>query len=81
MRVQVRLSPGLARAAGTPRVAVDLADGATVGDLRARLGAAHPELSAGLDSALAVVRGAQASPARRIEPGDEVALLLPIAGG
>jgi hypothetical protein len=33
MRIDVRLGVGLARLAGGPRLAVDVADGATVGDM------------------------------------------------
>jgi sulfur-carrier protein len=81
MRIDVRLGPGLSRLAGGPRLAVDVADGATVGDLLGRVAEEQPVLAAGLPSALTVVRGTQVGDERVLAEGDEVALLTPVAGG
>jgi molybdopterin converting factor small subunit len=81
VQVQVRLSAPLAQMAGSARLVVDLGDGATVGDLRKRLTTEQPVLSPGLARALAVVRGAHAGADQVLAHGDEVALLLPAAGG
>lgn len=81
MQVQVRLGAGLARVAGTPRMIVELADGATVADLLDCLESSYPTLAAGLPAALPLVAGEHAARAQELAHGDEVALLLPAAGG
>lgn len=81
MQVQVRLGGGLAAAAGTSRLAVELPHDATVETLVDHLGALEPALAAGLGSALPVVRGVHARSGQRLADGDEVALLIPVAGG
>lgn len=81
MTVNVRLSAGLAQAVGRTRLVVTLAEGATVADLVEHLRAEHPALASRLDLALPVVSGRHASPSDRLAPGQEVALLLPVAGG
>ena len=81
VEVRVRLSAPLARVAGAARVAVDVGEGATVADLLERLGREHPGLQGGLASALPVIGGAHAPPGRPLARGEEVALLLPAAGG
>jgi sulfur-carrier protein len=81
MQVQVRLGTGLATAAGTSRLRLELPAGATVATLLDRLRADQPAIAAGLDSALPVVRGVHAGVAQELAEGDEVALLIPVAGG
>ena len=81
MRIDVRLGSGLSRLAGGPRLAVDVAEGATIGDLLHRVAEERPVLAAGLPSALTVVRGSQVGAERVLEEGEEVAVLSPVAGG
>jgi molybdopterin converting factor small subunit len=81
MRIDVRLGSGLARVAGGSRLAVEVADGATVGDLLARVAQERPALAGGLPSALTVVGGTQVGGERVLVEGDEVAVLTPVAGG
>jgi sulfur-carrier protein len=81
MRIDVRLGSGLSRLAGGPRVAVEVADGATVEEVLARLAEERPAISAGLRSALTVVHGTQVDGERVLAEGDEVAVLMPVAGG
>ena len=81
MHVQVRLGAGLATAAGTRRLSVALPEGATVETLLDRLGELEPGIAAGLTSALPVVRGTHAGHEQALSDGDEVALLIPVAGG
>ena len=80
-RIDVRLGSGLSRLAGGPRLAVDVAEGATIGDLLHRVAEERPVLAAGLPSALTVVRGSQVGAERVLEEGEEVAVLSPVAGG
>ena len=79
--VRVRLGAGLARLAASPRLTLDLSDGATVDDLFERLGAAEPGVAPALRSVLPVVAGEQVERSHPLRPGDEVALLLPVSGG
>lgn len=81
MHVQVRLGSGLAAAAGTRRLRVELPQDATVETLLERLGAAEPAIAPALASALTVIRGTHASGGQTLADGDEVALLIPVAGG
>jgi sulfur-carrier protein len=81
VHVQVRLGSGLATAAGTRRLQVALPGEATVGTLLARVGELEPAIASALGSALPVVRGTHASRAQALADGDEVALLIPVAGG
>ncbi len=81
MTVRVRLGAGLARFSAAPFVSVDLEDGATVGDLFARLGDAEPQLAPALRSALPVVAGEHVSRDQPLADRQEVALLLPVSGG
>jgi molybdopterin converting factor small subunit len=81
MQVRVRLGMGLSRLSHAPLLSVELADGATVDDLYARLRDTQPELAAALRSALPVVAGEHVPLDRRLADRDELALLLPVSGG
>jgi molybdopterin synthase sulfur carrier subunit len=81
MHIDVRLGSGLARLAGAPRLVLDVADGATVGDVLVRVADERPALAAGLPSALTVVHGSQVGGDRVLADGDEVAVVAPVAGG
>jgi molybdopterin converting factor small subunit len=77
----VRLGSGLATAAGTRRLRVEVPQEATVDTLIERLRDTQPSLAPALDSALPVLRGTHAGGAEPLAEGDEVALLIPVAGG
>ncbi len=81
VQVQVRLSAGLAAAAGTPRLAVQLAPGAAVADLLAVLPVQCMALRGRLAGVVPVIDGETAGLQRNLKDGEEVALLMPIAGG
>jgi molybdopterin converting factor small subunit len=81
VHVNVRLGSGLATAAGTRRLRVELPQDATVETLLERLRTGEPAIAAGLDSTLPILRGTHASGAEPLTDGDEVALLIPVAGG
>ena len=81
MRIDIRLGTGLSRLAGGPRLAVDVADGATVGEVLVRVAEERPAIAAGLPSALTVVRGTQVGGDRVLAEGDEVAVITPVSGG
>jgi molybdopterin converting factor small subunit len=81
MRVRVRLGAGLSRFADAPLLSIDLAEGASVDDLLETLGTEQPALAPALRSALPVLAGSHVEREQRLSAGDEVALLIPVAGG
>ena len=81
MQIRVRLGAGLSRFSGSPLLALELPDGGSVEDLYAAIGERYPELAPALASALPVVAGMHVERATALRPGDEVALLIPVAGG
>jgi molybdopterin converting factor small subunit len=81
MRVRVRLGAGLSRFADAPVLSIDLAEGASVDDLLETLGTEQPALAPALRSALPVLAGTHVEREQRLSAGDEVALLIPVAGG
>jgi molybdopterin converting factor small subunit len=81
MQVRVRLGSGLARLAPSPLLSLELDEGATVADACRRLASEQPELAGALNAALPVVAGEHAERERPLRPGDELALLTPVAGG
>jgi molybdopterin converting factor small subunit len=60
---------------------LELPNGATVGDVYDRLATTTPELGPALESAPPVVEGEHVERERELSPGQEVALLTPVAGG
>jgi molybdopterin converting factor small subunit len=81
MIVRIRLGSNLARFAPAPMLKLELPAGATVEDVYAGLAGTAPELGPALASALPVVGGAHVERSRALSPGEEVALLTPVAGG
>lgn len=81
MDVMVRLGAGLAPVGGVSRLRTVLPENATVDLLVSRLRDLEPSLASGLESALPVVGGVHVLPTYRLADGDEVALLIPVAGG
>jgi molybdopterin converting factor small subunit len=81
MQVRVRLGAGLSRLSTAPALTLELEDGATVGDLLARLRTSEPELAPALRSALLVIGGVHAERRQLLEDRQEIALLLPASGG
>ena len=81
MRVKIRLSGELATLAGRHRFSMAVADGATVGDLVDLLRLEHPESVSRLDTAVPIISGRHVTQAEPLADGQEVAFLLPIAGG
>lgn len=77
--MNVLLFASYAEALGAPSVGVTLDDGATVGDLLAAVG--KMAAGAGLPPAAVAVNSEYASRSLRLAPGDEVAIIPPVAGG
>ena len=76
MKVDVRLFAALRERAGSARVAIELVDGATVGDV-------WPLLALGEEppGMLYAVNRAYADRAEELSEGDEVAVIPPVSGG
>jgi molybdopterin converting factor small subunit len=81
MQVDVRLSGQLATLAGRPRLQVQLAEGALVSDLISLLHHEYAALDPLLNNAVPVISGQHVSFTEPLRAGQEVALLLPVAGG
>jgi molybdopterin converting factor small subunit len=81
MQVTVRLSGELAAQAGRPRFNLTLVDGATVGDLTDLLRQEYLASAPLIDTAVPIIAGRHVTQAEPLQPGQEVAFLLPIAGG
>ena len=81
MTVRVRLGAGLARLSAAPLKTVEVAEGATVAHLFARLADDEPELAPALRSVLPVGAGEHVTRDQILADRQEVALLLPVSGG
>ncbi|HUQ41697.1 MAG TPA: MoaD family protein [Candidatus Limnocylindrales bacterium] len=80
MRVQIRLFASYREAAGTGRLDIDLANGATVRDAIAELARRHAKIAGGHDVLVARNRE-YVTVDEPLADGDEVALIPPVSGG
>ncbi|MEZ4620354.1 MAG: hypothetical protein R2867_33285 [Caldilineaceae bacterium] len=81
MKVNIRLSAGLAYAAGQTRLTLTVPEGASVEIAVAALIAQQPTLQGRLQRALPMVGGRHVDPMAQLSDGAELLLLLPAAGG
>ena len=81
MIVRIRLGSSLARFAPGPLLKLELPDGATIEDVYDSLAGATPDLAPALASALPVLGGEHVERSRVLTGGQEIALLIPVAGG
>ncbi len=81
MTIRVRLFARARDLAGADVVTVELPTGATIADLRARLGEMYPNLGPLLPRSAVAVNEEFAEGNVVILPGAEVALLPPVSGG
>jgi MoaE-MoaD fusion protein len=81
MQLEVRLFGGLTEKVGASRVTVELAEPATVADVRGAVAEQHPTLAGLLARISVAVDLAVADDAAPVGPTSEVALLPPVAGG
>ncbi len=81
MKIQLLLFGSVREAAGTSRLEVELADGATVADLRGWLAERNEAVEKLGDRLAASINTELAQPGDVLEDGDEVAFLPPVAGG
>lgn len=81
MTVHIRFSAPLARVIGAPRLTLALDEGATLVALRDRLCHLYPDLAPRLPRAVAIIDGRTAPPDTLLQEGEQIAFLLPVAGG
>jgi len=81
VRIAVLFFAALREAAGSSRLEIDLPEGATLDDLRARLAGDRPALAEPLARFPALVEGRVRPAAAPLHDGDEVAWIPPVAGG
>lgn len=81
MLIRVRLGAGLSLPAGNSRLSVSLSENATVADLLDHLRAEYPALIPKINVALPLVSGRPVALSHCLSEAQEVALLLPAAGG
>lgn len=81
IHINIRLSAGLAQAIGQARLVVTLPEGATVHDAMAQLVAQYPALTNKVGHVLPFAGGQQVVGSASLIAGQELALLLPAAGG
>ena len=81
MKYQVKLFAAARQFAGVEQVEVEIAEPATVGQLRAALAAEHPPLAPLMLSSLIAVNAEYASESDRLYNGAEIALIPPVSGG
>lgn len=79
--VRIRFGAALRPFSGTAYETIAVPPRGTVGDVLAEVGRIHPGLLSALPSVLPVIGGAQRPPGWPVNQGDEVAILVPIAGG
>jgi molybdopterin converting factor small subunit len=81
VRVRVKLFALAKDLAGSDHLELDLADGATVGDVRAALGAACPDLMPLLPQVLIAVDAQYSEESQPVAPANEIACIPPVSGG
>ena len=81
MKVRVRLFAMARQAAGRDGIELEVAEGATIGQLRLQLGAQVPQLSGLLSQTMFALGTRYASDETVIPPGADVACIPPVSGG
>jgi molybdopterin synthase catalytic subunit/molybdopterin synthase sulfur carrier subunit len=81
LNINVRINGELARDLGTARLQVAVAEPATLADLLEQLRQQYPRSRPKLESAIPFSVGQHLPPTASLADGQEVALLMPVAGG
>jgi molybdopterin synthase catalytic subunit len=81
MKATVKYFATLRDRAGTKEEAIELAEGATVRELKAAIETAHPDITPSLPTSIVAVNREYASDEQILSDGDEVALFPPVSGG
>jgi molybdopterin synthase catalytic subunit len=81
VKVEVKLFASLRQEAGWAVQSVELAEGATLGELMVHLEKLHPEVRLANRPVYAAVNQRYAQPEEQLAAGDVVALFPPVSGG
>lgn len=81
MEILVRVNGPLAHSIGRSRLHLTLPAGSTLADLVSRLKELYPQAALPLSRAVFFISGQHCSAQTILDPGQEVSLLMPIAGG
>lgn len=81
MKVEVKLFAVARQVAGAEVVTLDVAEEATVADVRAALAQQHPALAANLRHMLLAVDTEYATDATPVSARSEIAVIPPVSGG
>jgi molybdopterin converting factor small subunit len=81
MQISVRLNAALAQMTASPRLQVSVEDGATVADVLHALAMTYPGLGTRLERAVPVIGGVQVRRDAAVSAEQELAFLMPVAGG
>jgi molybdopterin synthase catalytic subunit len=81
MQVRLRFFAAAREAMGQTAMTLEVPEGSTVGDVRARLRAAHPAFAALPPDMMVSVNLEYRTPEYRLSDGDEVAFIPPVSGG
>ncbi len=81
MMLRVRMFARARDLAGTDLADVEIADGATVGELRTALARRYPRLASLLERSALAVNAEFAEAQQTLSATDEIALLPPVSGG
>ena len=79
--ISVRLFAGLRDMVGARSIRLDLPEGATIGDLRERVGQDYPAVRPFLTTLVCAVDEEYVPSSHVLRPGDDVALIPPVSGG
>ena len=81
MKVRLRLFASVREIVGSGEVALEVAEGSTVGDLVRQVGERYPRLRGLAPSLLLAVNREYRAPDHPLRDGDEVGLIPPVSGG
>ena len=81
MQITVRVKGVLIQKIGAARFSVTLSSPVTIADLLQHLQAQYPSLSDEVERAVTIINGVHKPATTLLQDGQEVALLMPIAGG
>lgn len=81
MRVMVKMFAAARDAVGAPEVTVEVAEGATMSDLRTALIASYPQLASLVDRAMFAVNADYANDDDVLPSNGEIACIPPVSGG
>lgn len=81
MRIRLLAFAGVREILGETEQAIELDEGATLGDLRRVLEASYPEIESYWERLAVAIDGRMSGPEAKLYEGAEVALLPPVSGG